>query len=124
MARVKSRDTRPELAVRRAAHRAGFRYRLHVAGLPGCPDIVFPARRKIIFVHGCFWHGHPGCARNRTPKSRRGFWVPKLRLNRDRDTRNLRRLRRQGWKVEIIWECETERKERLERKLLRFLRQS
>lgn len=121
MALVRSRDTKPEIRVRSAAHRAGFRYRLHVAGLPGRPDLVFPSARKIIFVHGCFWHRHPGCPQNRTPKSRRGFWVPKLRQNRLRDRRVIRRLQNDGWKVEIIWECETTSPRLLRAKLRRFL---
>lgn len=118
---VRDRDTEPELAVRRAAHRLGFRYRLHVADLPGRPDLVFPSRKKILFVHGCFWHRHPGCPQNRTPKSRVAFWVSKLRRNRIRDRRNIRLLQKGGWKVEIIWECQIRPPDRLERKLRRFL---
>lgn len=121
MARVRSRDTGPEMVVRRLLHRAGFRYRLHAAELPGAPDVVFPARRKVIFVHGCFWHRHAGCPRNRTPKSHRAFWVRKLTGNRRRDQRNLRRLRRLGWSVAVVWECETGATTALERRLRRFL---
>lgn len=121
MALVRGRDTVPELAVRRLVYRAGFRYRLHVAALPGKPDLAFPARKKVLFVHGCFWHRHPGCAQARIPKSRLAFWVPKLRGNRRRDLRNIRLLRRMGWGVEIIWECETRNSALVERRVRRFM---
>lgn len=107
MSRVRSADTTPELFVRRLIHRMGFRYRLHVSGLPGKPDLVFPSRGKIIFIHGCFWHRHPGatCKLARMPKSRLEFWKPKLEKNRERDLKSQRDLRREGWKVLVIWEC-------------------
>lgn len=108
MSRVRSKDTRPEMIVRRMLHKAGYRYRLHVASLPGKPDLVFIGRRKAIFVHGCFWHMHEGCARARVPKSRVEFWTEKLRANKERDERNLIELRRQGWSVLIVWECQLE----------------
>ncbi|MFZ3084280.1 very short patch repair endonuclease [Rhodoferax ferrireducens] len=105
MARIKSRDTKPEMAVRSTLHRLGYRYRLHVKGLPGCPDLVFPGRRKIILVHGCFWHGH-SCPRGRSvPKSNVDFWTTKIQANRKRDARTLRKLRRVGWSVLTLWEC-------------------
>ncbi len=98
MSRVKSRDTKPELAVRRLVHSMGYRYRLH-GKLPGRPDLVFAARRKVIFVHGCFWHRHSGCPNCRLPKSRLAFWKPKLEANKKRDRKNQQSLRRLGWDV-------------------------
>lgn len=106
MSLVKSRDTRPELAVRRLVFALGYRYRLHVRGLPGCPDLVFGSRRKIILVHGCFWHQHKCPLGDRLPKSRQSFWGGKLRGNRCRDALSRRRLRRLGWQVLTVWECQ------------------
>lgn len=106
MSRVRSRDTRPEMTVRRLIHSLGYRYRLHRRDLPGSPDLVFPGRRKVIFVHGCFWHRHPGCRNCRMPKSKLEFWKPKLTANRKRDLANQRNLLKEGWGVFIIWECE------------------
>jgi DNA mismatch endonuclease (patch repair protein) len=108
MALVRGKDTKPELVVRRLVHGMGYRYRLHSASLPGKPDLVFPGRRKVIFVHGCFWHRHPSssCKLARMPKSRLEFWLPKLEGNRLRDERNQRELKKQGWKVLSIWECQ------------------
>jgi DNA mismatch endonuclease (patch repair protein) len=100
MSRVRGKDTKPEMAVRKLVHRMGFRYRLHVIDLPGKPDMVFPRLGKIVFVHGCFWHQHPGCGRR--PKSKMGFWAKKLSQNRERDLRNQRILRRLGWRVLIV----------------------
>jgi DNA mismatch endonuclease (patch repair protein) len=101
----------------------GYRYRLHRRGLPGNPDIVFGARRKAIFVHGCFWHRHsdPNCRLARLPKSKRDFWIPKLEANRVRDQRNQQALIADGWQVLVVWECELGDKEHLENKLIRFL---
>ncbi|MGB9197358.1 MAG: DNA mismatch endonuclease Vsr [Terriglobales bacterium] len=121
MSLVRSKDTKPELRVRRIAHRLGYRFRLHQGHLPGKPDLVFTRLRKVVFVHGCFWHRHAGCPRTRTPKSRFDFWVPKLKGNRLRDLRNMNSLRRLGWKVQIIWECETEWPELIEKRLKGFL---
>jgi DNA mismatch endonuclease (patch repair protein) len=123
MARVKSRDTKPEMEVRRLVYGMGYRYRLYGANLPGKPDIVFRRMAKVIFVHGCFWHRHPklNCTLSRLPKSRLDFWLPKLDANRLRDTRNVRRLREIGWRVLTIWECELKRRDVLERKIRRFL---
>ncbi len=104
MSRIRSKDTVPEMTVRRLVHGMGFRYRLHQGHLPGKPDLVFPGRKKLIFVHGCFWHRHPKCSR--LPKSNQEFWVPKLEGNRQRDLRNQRNLRRLGWKILVVWECE------------------
>ena len=106
MQSVRSKDTRPELAVRRAVHHMGFRYRLHVRTLPGTPDIVFPSRRKIIFVHGCFWHQHEGCPRARLPKTRPDYWLPKLARTPQRDAASIEKLQAAGWSVLVVWECE------------------
>lgn len=105
MSRVRSKDTAPEMFVRKLVHRMGYRYRLHAA-LPGRPDLVFPGRGKVIFVHGCFWHRHRNCINCRWPKSRLEFWRPKLESNRKRDRSNQARLRAQGWQILIIWECQ------------------
>ena len=109
MALVRGRDTRPEMVVRRLVHRLGFRYRLHRDDLPGTPDLVFPSRRKVIFVHGCFWHQHddPACWRSRLPKTRQEFWLPKLEANRVRDQRVIAALRADGWDPIVVWECQT-----------------
>lgn len=108
MARVRSKDTKPELIVRRLLHSMGYRYRLHGQGLPGRPDLVFPRRRKAIQVHGCFWHGHqdPACKLARAPRSRMEYWLPKLTANRERDERNERALAAAGWDQLTIWECQ------------------
>ncbi|MBD8532100.1 MULTISPECIES: very short patch repair endonuclease [unclassified Massilia] len=106
MSRVRSKGTRPEMLVRRMIHGAGFRYRLHVRGLPGSPDLVFSGRRKVIFVHGCFWHSHPACQHARIPKSRVDFWMAKLSANKARDERNVHALVDAGWRVMVLWECE------------------
>ena len=106
MSLIRSRDTGPEMTIRRLVHAMGFRYRLHVSSLPGSPDLVFRARRKVIFVHGCFWHRHKCKLGSRLPKSRLDFWEPKLAANRERDRRQLRELRRLGWSTLVIHECE------------------
>ena len=106
MSRIRSVDSKPELILRRQLHAAGYRYRLHVSNLPGRPDIVLPKRRKIIFVHGCFWHQHTGCPDGRTPRSRPEYWEPKLKRNRERDAAAIELLQSQGWRVMIVWECE------------------
>lgn len=121
MALVKSKNTKPEITVRRLVFAMGYRYRLHDARLPGTPDMVFAGRRKALFVHGCFWHRHSGCALARLPKSRLDFWRPKLEGNRQRDSRKLRALRRKGWGVLVVWECELTNKDRLARRIKRFL---
>lgn len=107
MARIRSKNTTPELAVRQALHAAGLRFRLHRTDLPGRPDIVFPGRRTVVFVHGCFWHSHPGCKRARIPGTRQEYWVPKLLRNVERDQAAAAALRSAGWRVLIVWECET-----------------
>jgi len=107
MASVRSKDTRPEIVVRRALHAMGFRFRLHVRRLPGCPDIVLPKHSVALQVRGCFWHLHR-CTKGRLPKTNTGYWLPKLEGNRARDIENDQKLRRLGWKVRTIWECELE----------------
>jgi DNA mismatch endonuclease (patch repair protein) len=104
MSRIRSKDTKPEMLVRKALHRLGFRFRVHVRDLPGCPDIVLPKYSTIIQVKGCFWHGHT-CRDGRLPKSNREYWVPKLLRNKERDISNERKLRRMGWSVRTLWEC-------------------
>ena len=122
MRRVKGRDTRPELAVRKALTRLGARYRLHRPDLPGKPDIVLPGRRLALFVHGCFWHGHD-CARGaRVPKQNRDYWVAKVERNRARDARNRKALAALGWRVETIWECDLQDAPALEQRLRALLR--
>lgn len=106
MARVRDRDTKPELAVRRYLHVCGLRFRLHRNDLPGRPDLVFPGRRIVVFVHGCFWHQHPGCGKAKLPKTRSEFWREKLEGNARRDERVLRELSALGWTSHVIWECE------------------
>lgn len=107
MALIRGRDTTPELRVRKALHAAGLRYVLHDRRLPGTPDLVFPSRRVALFVHGCFWHQHPGCKAARMPKSHLRFWKTKLDGNVTRDRRQRAELERMGWTVMVIWECET-----------------
>lgn len=120
MARIRSKNTAPELLVRRLLHAMGYRFRLHRSELPGKPDIVFVGRRKAIFVHGCFWHAHD-CKIGRTPKTRLYFWEPKLQRNRARDLENERALQSQGWDVLTIWQCETKDNVRLRERLVGFL---
>jgi DNA mismatch endonuclease (patch repair protein) len=120
MSRVPSKNTKPEIVVRKMLHRLGYRYRLHGKGLPGKPDIVFSARKKAIFVHGCFWHSH-GCKMGREPKSNLDFWRPKLAANRKRDRRNQFELEQIGWRVETVWQCELKEFQLVERKLVEFL---
>ena len=118
MAKIKGRDTGPELAVRRTAHRLGLRYRLHRRDLPGTPDLVFAKHQLVIFVHGCFWHRHAGCRFAYTPKSRVKFWTEKFKQNVARDLRNENTLVGLGWRVAVIWECETHDGSTLESRLL------
>jgi DNA mismatch endonuclease (patch repair protein) len=123
MSLIRFRDTKPEMAVRRMLHSMGYRYRLHVKDLPGTPDVVFRRRKKVIFIHGCFWHRHPNpaCKLARLPKSRLEFWEPKLEGNRRRDEANLIKLKKMGWNVLVVWECELRDSEQLGNKLLRFV---
>ena len=106
MSKIKSKDTKPEIVVRRLLHGLGYRYRLHRRDLPGKPDLVFPSRRKIVFVNGCFWHYHLECADSHIPEDNREYWLSKLIRNRERDERNLLLLKQDGWDVTIVWECQ------------------
>ena len=121
MARVRDKHSKPEIVVRRIAHRLGYRFRLHRNDLPGTPDLVFPRLGKAILVHGCFWHRHKGCSRTTTPKTRVGYWSEKFEANIERDSRKRRQLKEQGWDVLIIWECHTFDLERLSKRLGMFL---
>jgi DNA mismatch endonuclease (patch repair protein) len=121
MSLVRGKNTKPELAVRKIVYRLGYRYRLHGRALPGRPDITLARRKKVIFVHGCFWHRHPGCRNNRLPKSRLSFWFPKLESNRKRDLSNQARLRKLGLRYLVVWECEIRKLERLVARIERFL---
>jgi DNA mismatch endonuclease (patch repair protein) len=121
MSAVRGKNTTPELLVRSAAHRLGLRFRLHSARLPGRPDLVFPKWKTVVFVNGCFWHGHKGCSRAKLPKSRVAFWRRKLAENVRRDARNYTQLTEMGWRTVILWQCELGRPGTIERamKLLR-----
>lgn len=121
MRAIRSEGMRPELAVRRLVHKMGFRYRLHKKDLPGKPDLVFAVRRKVIFVHGCFWHSHYGCKAAHVPKSNLHYWRPKLQRNRVRDRKSIDALNAAGWRTLIIWECETKDEVSLSQRLKGFL---
>jgi DNA mismatch endonuclease (patch repair protein) len=121
MSRVRSKDTGPEIAIRRLLTELGYRYRLQYKRVPGRPDIAFPGRRKVIWVHGCFWHQHPGCPRATLPKSRREFWIPKLEGNRRRDLALQAEVRKLGWDTLVAWECELRDRDQLARRLRKFL---
>lgn len=112
MAKVKSKNTKPEMIVRKIAYAMGYRYRLHGKGIPGKPDLVFGWRRKVIFVHGCFWHGHD-CGRCRLPKTRTSYWLEKINKNMQRDSRNQKGITAMGWQYIIIWECQLKEKEKV-----------
>lgn len=120
MARVRSKNTQPELVVRRLVHSQGYRYRLHKPDLPGKPDLAFVSRKKVIFVNGCFWHGHK-CSLGRTPKSRVEFWVSKIEKNRARDAKNIEELRKAGWNPLVLWECQLKDREALKKLIVEFL---
>lgn len=121
MSRVRGKDTTPEMIVRRVAHGLGYRFRLHRRDLPGRPDLVFPRRRAVIFVHGCFWHHHEGCPKASLPKSRTEYWKEKFRTNRERDVKALAELERLGWRSMVVWECETKDRMALAEQLARHL---
>lgn len=121
MARIRSKDTRPEVVVRSILHHLGYRFRLHRKDLPGKPDIVLPKHRKVVLVHGCFWHGH-NCRLASKPKSNVAYWRNKLKANHTRDEKNLRALDALGWKVLVIWECEVRRMDGLAEKLDLFIK--
>ena len=123
MSRIRGKDTEPELRVQRYLHAAGCRYSLHVSALPGKPDLVFAKRRLCVFVHGCFWHGCRKCSDGtRKPLSNRRYWLPKIRRNKERDRAHTRKLRAAGWRVLVIWECETAKPRNLERLLKAILK--
>ena len=117
MRRVKGQNTKPELYIRSKLHRRGYRFRLHRKDLPGKPDIVLPGRKTVVFVHGCFWHGHPGCKHADLPASNRAYWEEKIGRNVARDARRRRELEELGWRVLVVWECEHRNEEALERAL-------
>lgn len=121
MRRVHAKNTTPEKLVRSWLHVRGYRFSLHRADLPGKPDIVLPKRQTVIFVHGCFWHGHPGCKNSTLPTSNRDYWERKISRNIERDKRNARALRRSGWHVLTVWECVVKDDKQLERRILRPL---
>lgn len=121
MRRIRSAGMKPEMIVRRLVYGLGFRYRLHRHDLPGRPDLVFASRSSVIQVHGCFWHQHPGCKLARMPKTRQAYWKQKLERNRARDANNLRLLEEKGWRVLVIWECETQELEQLKLRVHDFL---
>lgn len=120
MAAVRQKDTGPEMLVRRLLHRLGYRYRLHRRDLPGKPDIAFGPRKKVVFVHGCFWHGH-GCSKGKLPKSRLEYWAPKIEANIERDEKRVLELRNMGWESCVIWQCELKDIGAVESKLRTFL---
>ena len=121
MRSVGQKRTKPEMVVRRALHALGYRFRVNVKGLPGSPDLAFTKRKKVIFVHGCFWHRHPGCPYATLPKTRASFWHEKFAANVERDERQQNRLQEMGWNVETVWECETRQPEALVKRLQSFL---
>jgi DNA mismatch endonuclease (patch repair protein) len=124
MACVRDKHSKPEMVVRRIAHGLGFRFRLHRRDLPGTPDLVFPSMRKVIFVHGCFWHRHKGCVRTTSPATRRQYWADKFAANIKRDRAKQRKLRTCGWEVLVIWECQTFDIDDLTRRLTKFFDQT
>jgi len=121
MGQVRGRNTSPEIAVRKAAHGLGYRFRLHRKDLPGTPDLVFPRLRKVIFVHGCFWHRHRNCRLASFPKTRQEFWEAKFRRNVERDEQAVADLERLGWDVKVIWQCDTTKTGLLEKQIAEFL---
>jgi DNA mismatch endonuclease, patch repair protein len=124
MRQVQSQNTKPELLVRSLAHRLGYRFRLYRRDLPGTPDLVFPARAKVVFVHGCFWHGHP-CRRGaRLPKTNTEYWQAKIARNKKRDQQHWRVLHQLGWSTLVLWECQLQDQRKLAAKLSRFLEQA
>jgi DNA mismatch endonuclease, patch repair protein len=121
MRAVRGKNTAPEIAVRRMLHAAGYRYRVHAKQLPGRPDLIFPGRRKVIFVHGCFWHAHPSCPRSKLPVTRAEYWREKIGRNRERDITVCGQLHRLGWLTHTVWECELKDRQTVQQRLIRFL---
>lgn len=124
MKKIGPKDSEQELFVRKLVHSMGYRYRLHVKNLPGTPDIVFPKYRKVLFVNGCFWHGHKGCKKSRLPETNREFWEKKIEYNRKNDKTKYRELKKSGWDYMVIWQCEIKKKniEKLKNKIEKFLK--
>jgi len=122
MARISGKNTKPEIAVRKLVHSLGFRFRIHDSKLPGKPDIVLSRHRKIIFVNGCFWHGHSGCSRSKIPHTNPIFWKDKISKNIIRDERIRRKLRREGWRTMTVWQCEMGDTEKLTQRIARYLK--
>jgi DNA mismatch endonuclease, patch repair protein len=121
MSRVKSKDTGPEMRVRRAVHGLGYRFRLHQRKLSGCPDLVLPRLRSVIFVHGCFWHRHRGCPKASMPRSHKDYWLDKFVRNAARDRKAKAELKSLGWRVLVVWECQTKDASKLQARLRRYL---
>lgn len=122
MSRVRNKDTKPELVIRKLVWSLGYRYRLHSRKLPGRPDLVFPGRKKVIFIHGCFWHQHgENCRQYRMPRSKLDFWLPKLESNKKRDVLNQQALNELGWGYLVVWECQLKDKEAVTRRIVDFL---
>jgi len=121
MAKIRSRDTKPELQVRKIIHGMGYRYRLHRRDLPGTPDIVFPSRKKVVFIHGCFWHRHTNCKIGHIPKTKQEFWIHKLEENAKRDQINIKKLKSLGWESLVIWECQIKHTDQIIEKIRQFL---
>ena len=120
MSRIRNADTKPEMIGRRLVHDMGYRYRLHARDLPGNPDLVFRPRKKVILIHGCFWHQH-GCRQYRQPRTKRSFWETKLAKNKARDAKVMRKLRKLGWGVMVVWECQVRQEAVLRSRIKRFL---
>lgn len=121
MSLIRSKNTKPEVALRSMLHAQGYRFRIHRRDLAGSPDVVFPSRRKVIFVHGCFWHGHEGCKVANVPKTRTEYWQLKFAKNKARDRKNEDRLRDLGWNIMVVWECELREKSKLLKRVAAFL---
>jgi len=121
MRAIKSKDSKPEMRVRRTLHAKGYRYRLHRRALPGTPDLVFPSKKKVIFVNGCFWHSHDCKNGRRSPKSNKEYWEPKIARNKERDDENIAALARLGWRSMTVWECETTDMKRTIARMIKFL---
>ncbi len=121
MSRVSSKNTKPEIFIRRSLHRLGYRFRIHVPDLTGRPDVVLPKFRSLIFVNGCFWHRHRGCSKATTPRTNQSFWMDKFERNKRRDRRNYEILRKAGWKVLLVWECELKNEERRQKTMSRLV---
>lgn len=121
MRRIRNKDTNPELQVRRLVFKMGYRYRLHCRNLPGKPDLVFSRRKKVVFVHGCFWHLHKNCGEARLPKTNTDYWWPKLKRNKARDAKNQAKLEGAGWSCLVLWECQLKHTDKMKKNISRFL---